>query len=115
MTTIPLTPNLKHSDPQNSRLYEDKHIFKRSNSQNEFDFLTGHSSAYGLLDFNEPMMNLNSNQIDHDFIGTILDHHMGHPSLQNNLPMADKLYSTPFPFHALSATGLGFNNTIGAN
>ena len=29
---IPMTPNLKFSDPQNAKLYEDKHVFKRSNS-----------------------------------------------------------------------------------
>eukprot|EP00347_Sterkiella_histriomuscorum_P024037 403332525 len=65
---IPLTPNLKHSDPQNIRLYDDKHVFKRSNSQNEFDFLTQHN--HGLFDFHDPSNMLNHHShLDQDFFG----------------------------------------------
>lgn len=35
----PMTPNLKHQTQP--KLYEDKNIIKRSNSQNEFDFFNG--------------------------------------------------------------------------
>ena len=52
---VPLTPNLKYSDPFNSRMYDDKHIYKRSNSQNEFDFLTNIGPGgfgNGTFDFN---------------------------------------------------------------
>lgn len=52
---IPLTPNLKYSDPH-SRMYEDKHIFKRSNSQNEFDFFNN-SSGTNLLEINDHQLN----------------------------------------------------------
>ncbi len=65
-TTIPLTPNLKHSDPQNIRLYDDRHVFKRSNSQNEFDFLQG--NGYGLLDLND-IGNMIHNGQEHDIFG----------------------------------------------
>lgn len=35
---VTLTPHLKHSDPMQTRMYEERHVFKRSNSQTEFDF-----------------------------------------------------------------------------
>jgi hypothetical protein len=54
---VPLTPNLKYSDPGNLRMYEEKHVFKRSNSQTEFELFnqigTGGGGIATLLDFND--------------------------------------------------------------
>ncbi len=62
----PLTPNLKFSDPYNmNKLIDDKHVFKRSNSQNEFDFLNGGSNwnfESGMNDFG-----FRGNQLDNEF------------------------------------------------
>ncbi|CDW84488.1 myb-like dna-binding shaqkyf class family protein [Stylonychia lemnae] len=104
---IPLTPNLKHSDPLNIRLYEDKHIFKRSNSQNEFDFLTQNSVGLNFLDFNDNshMPHLNPCNIDNDFFGLQHETIQLEPSAMHQ-PF-DKPFSTPFPpFANLSASAL---------
>ena len=63
---IPLTPALKHSDPFNhSKLFEEKHVFKRSNSQSEMDLFNMISSGNGgfhgtFLDFFESGDNQNN-------------------------------------------------------
>jgi hypothetical protein len=94
-------------------MYEDRHTFKRSNSQHEFDFpLTLGPSAVltNPLDFNET---------NHLGVGvTVGTSHGGHSNapapenyfltqdthvLPNHHPLIEKSYSTPFPFSSLAA------------
>lgn len=91
--SVPLTPNLKHSNPSQTPMYEEKHVYKRSNSQNEFDF------PLSLLDISDPPTNLNIGlgvHVDHsnEFMGGY-DHFMSH---------LDKGYSHPLN-HFGSNTG----------
>lgn len=92
----PLTPNLKFSDPLNmNRLYDEKHVFKRSNSQNEFDFLNGNFLDQGLNDFG-----FKPNNFDNDFFNSN-DH-----GLQFDKPFGAQ--ERPLPFSHLAAGGSSF-------
>jgi hypothetical protein len=84
--TVPLTPNLKFSDPlQQQRLCEDKFTLKRSNSQNEFDV--------PLNILNEPTIEFGLNAIHHFPASTLLMHDeiIGH----DISPHLEKSYSVP--------------------
>ena len=70
-------------------MYEDKHVYKRSNSQTEFDFLSG--MGQNPPDFNQPNNYLgNTNFFENDFMmppSAVIPHtHMG------NLQPMDKNY-----------------------
>lgn len=85
-STVPLTPNLKFSDPlQQQRLCEDKFTLKRSNSQNEFDV--------PLNILIEPTIEFGMNAIHHFPAST----HLMHDEIiaHDISPHLEKSYSVP--------------------
>ncbi len=85
---MPLTPNLKHSDPHSfqTRLLDDKYTLKRSNSQNEFELQIG--------------VNADNNPFDLGGMGSfhnlIATNNFHEELLGSEIPHLEKAYSVPF-------------------
>ena len=97
--SVPLTPNLKHSDPFQRSMIDDKssHMLKRSNSQAEFDLLTS-----DFLDIGDPQPFRNLNNEYTEMLAGAPDHPQYGAAPERSFPSGVVgLFAS-----ALSATGL---------
>jgi len=95
--TVPLTPNLKHSDPFSTGLQGDRFILKRSNSQTEFDLPLNNLMDHPDFDMNS----FNHHGQNEDFIG-------------NEIPHLEKSFSLPAHAHQnLGAAFLALSSQFG--